>query len=134
MDVLVDEDRDAVALLQHPHHAADRALTIDDRVACTLTDALEHRVEALVIERARQHANRLEAERVRDGVQLPEPEMAGDEQHALPLRVGKTHPLLAVELDAREHLWRSARAELERFEGLPDEVYERGADNRAPFG
>ena len=49
--------------LQHPHHAPDRALAVDDRVAGALADPLEQLVEARVVERARQHANRLEAER-----------------------------------------------------------------------
>ena len=77
-----------------------------------------------VVERARQHADRLEPDRVRDGVQLPEPEMTGDEQHAFSLRVGEAHSLLAVELDPREHLFVSERAELEGFERLPDEMRE----------
>ena len=43
-------------------------------------------------------------QRVRDRVQFPEAEVARDEQHALALRVREAHAILAVELDAREHL------------------------------
>ena len=64
---------------------------------------LEQRVQAAVVERARQHADWLEPERVNHRLQLPEPEVAGDEQHALALRVGEPGALFAFELDAREH-------------------------------
>src|SRR5256885_17152898 len=93
-----------MAALQHPHHPPYRALAINHRVAGALTNPLEHRVDAHIVERSRQHANRLETKWVRNGVEFPEPEMPGDEQHALALRVRETHAVLAIELDARQHL------------------------------
>ena len=56
-----------------------------------------------IVERARQHANRLEDQRMHHRMHLPEAEMAGEEEHALPLRVGGAHALLAVDDDPRAH-------------------------------
>src|SRR5207245_527871 len=114
--------------------AADRALPVDDRVAGLLSNRFEQPVQPLIIERACEHANRLDAAGVRDRVQLPEAEVAGEEQHALALRVGVTRALLAVELDAVEHRLARSRAELQQLEQQPPEMLERPPRDRAPLG
>ena len=78
-----------------------------------------------VVERAREHADRLEPQRVHDRVQLPEAEVPGEEEHALALRVREPRALLAVELDARQHRLGRQRAELQQLEQQPAEVRER---------
>ena len=70
---------------QRPQHPAHGALAVDHAVAGALAQGFEQRVQAGVVERPGQHADRLEEQRVHDGVQLPEAEVAGEEQHALPL-------------------------------------------------
>ena len=57
-----------------------------------------------VVERAREHRHRLERDRVDECVDLPEAEMPGEEQRALPLSVRGADALLALERHAREHL------------------------------
>ena len=88
-----------------------------------------------VVERAREHADRLEQQRVRDGVQFPESEMARDEEHALALPVGEPHAILAV---APRRARASARGEsvlnFSVSNGLRDEMRERRADDRAALG
>ena len=58
------------------------------------------RLSCGIVERAREHADRAQLQPVHDRVQLPEAEMAGEEQHALALRVGEARAILAFELDA----------------------------------
>ena len=55
------------------------------RVAGARAHALEQVVQRAVVERARQHGHRLEPQRMHHRLQLPEPEVPGDEQHALAL-------------------------------------------------
>ena len=65
LNVLIDEDRDALTRLQHPHNAADRALPVDDDVAGALANLLEERVEIGVVERARARQSARAAARER---------------------------------------------------------------------
>src|SRR5207244_10804238 len=97
-DVLIEQDRDAVLLGQQPHDLANRSLAVDDDVPGAAADFLEQRVEPRVVQRPREDADRLEAKRMGDRMQLPESEMTRDEQDALALSVGQAHPLFAVEV------------------------------------
>ena len=86
-NVLVDEHGDAQSPLEHPHHSPNCALPVDDGVTGALANLLEERVEIGVVERSGEHADRLDPQGVDDGVQLPEAEVAGEEEHALSVRV-----------------------------------------------
>src|SRR5213076_469684 len=110
-DVLVDENGDAVFLRHQPHHLADRSLPVDDDVARALANFFEQRVQARVVEGSREHANRFEAQRMCKRVELPEPEVAGDEEHAFAMTVSQAHTLFPIEIDALENLLRRQSAE-----------------------
>ena len=58
--------------------------------------------------------------------------MAGEEQHALALRIGEPHALVALVFGAREHLFRRQRAEGEELQQHLAEVHERRARDGAP--
>ena len=124
LDVLIDQQRNALAGVQHAHHSPDRALPIDHGIAGTLPDLLERNVQARVVERASQHTDWLQSQRVRDGMQLPETEVARHEEHALAVRVRGAHALLALELDARQHRLRREGAELQHGEQQAAEMRE----------
>ncbi len=87
-----------------------------------------------VVECARQDGDGLPANGFHHRLQLPESEMAGDEQDALALRVRLTAALFAVELDARQHLRIGERAELEQLEQQASEMREGAARDRAALG
>ena len=69
-----------------------------------------------------------------DGLNLPVAEMAGEEQDALALRVGRAGPLLAFEFEAAAHRLRRERAEPQQLEQQAPEVHEHGARDLSPFG
>ena len=106
LDVLIDQDRDRLVLGERAQHAADRAAAVDHRVAGAPAHRLEQIVQQRIVERTRQHRHRLDLERVHERVDLPEPEVPGEQQHAAPLGVRRAHPLLPFELDAGQHLLR----------------------------
>ena len=60
--------------------------------------------------------------------------MAGEEQHALALRVSGAGAFLAVELDAAAHLVRAERAEPQELEQQPAEVHEHRARDLPSLG
>ena len=60
-------------------------------------------VQQRIVQRTRQDSHRLHRQRVHERVDLPEAEMAGEQQHALPLPVGGDDPLLSFEFHVREH-------------------------------
>jgi hypothetical protein len=64
-------------------------------------------------------------------VDLPEPEVAGEQQHAAPLGVGMDDALFSLEFDAREHLLRAHGAELQEHGEQPAEMREHLARDRA---
>ena len=87
-------------------------------------------MEKRIVERPRDHAERLEPQRVDEGVQLPEAEVAGKEQHAAALRVRQPRAILPVELDTRQHRLFRERAELQELHEQPAEMRERGTRDR----
>jgi hypothetical protein len=87
-------------------------------------------VQERVVERPREHRHRLDRQRMDERVDLPEPEVPGEEQHAPPLRVGMDDALLPLELDALEHLLGPHGAELEQDREKAAEVREHLARDR----
>ena len=94
---------------------------------------LEQVIQVGIVERTREHANRLKLQAMNDGVQLPEPEMAGEEQDALALCVGMSRAILAFELDALSHFLVRQGAELEHLEEEPAEVAKHLTCDDVPF-
>src|SRR5919109_5032382 len=90
-------------------------------------------MQQYVVERTREHANRLETKGVHDGVNLPVAEMTGAEQPAASMAVGRPRAILAFELEGGAHCSRSKRAELQQLEEHATEVHEHRAVDRGTF-
>ena len=91
-------------------------------------------VQQRIVERARQHGHRRDLERVHQRIDLPEPEVPGEQQHPAAVRVRRADPLLPLELDARQHLLRAHRAELQQHRQQPPEVREHAARDGVALG
>jgi hypothetical protein len=91
-------------------------------------------VQLRVVERPRHDGHRLELQRMRQGLLLPESEMAGAEQNALALRERQPHALLAFPFHERQlHVARQRRV-LQQFEQQAPEMLEhRFRDGPALF-
>ena len=64
----------------------------------------EDLVQSRIVERAREYADRAQTQAVHQGVQLPVAEMAGEEEDTLALCVCVAGAILALKLDACQHL------------------------------
>ena len=85
---------DAAIRRQVAQDFANCALPIDDRIARARANPLEQIVEIRIVERPRQYRDAVvEPQSVRDGVNLPVAEVAGEEQHAAPVLMRLTHTL-----------------------------------------
>ena len=67
-------------------------------------------------------------------VQLPEAEMAGEEQHAAALGVGRAHAVLAVDLDRPAHRLGRQRGEAQQLDQQHAEVLEHPAGDAPALG
>ncbi len=97
LDVLIDQHRDRLVRFERPEHAPDRAAPVDDGVARLPPRRLQQIVEQRIVERSREHRHRAKLERVHERIDLPEAEVAGEEQDALALRVCRDDALFAFE-------------------------------------
>jgi hypothetical protein len=122
--VLIDQHRHPSPGMQRLEHAADGALPVNHAVAGTRSHALEQRVEIRIVQGASQHPNRLQLQAVNDRVQFPEPEMTGEKQHPLALRVRQPRPIFTFKFDAAQHLLVRQGTELEHLEQQPPEMRE----------
>src|SRR5687768_11365482 len=131
--VLIDQQGHAFTGSQRLHHAAHRALAIDDMVAGCGADVLEEPVQPRVIQHAGEYANRAQLHRVSERMQLPETEVAREEQDALALGIRQPHALVAFVLGAGHHLLARERAERQQLEQHLAKMFEGGAGDGAPL-
>ena len=104
LDVLVDQDGHAVVGAERLQHPAQRAPPVDHVVALAAAHPLEQIVQPAVVERAREHADGRERRGVGDGVDLPVPEVAGEQQRAPSVRARVADALAALDVDPGQHL------------------------------
>ena len=107
LDVLIDQDAHALALLQHAHRPAQRALPVDDAVARACASARAAGAGP-GCRGARHHGIGAASGRA------PAPAVPSSRSAPVtnstprPCGVRQAHALLAFELDARQHLRRSS--------------------------
>jgi hypothetical protein len=131
--VLIDQQRHPFAGVQRLQHAPHRTLAVDHRVAGLGPHPLEQVVEPRVVEDAGEHADRPQLHRVRQRMQLPEPEVTGEEQDALALGIRQSHALVAFVFGAGHHLLGRERRKRQQLQQHAPEVLECGARDRSPL-
>jgi hypothetical protein len=128
--VLIDQQCHAFACGKRLQHASHRALPVDHVIAGRSTDAFEQVIQARIVERPRQDADRPQGHTMGNRLALPETEVAGEEQDTLALCIRQPDALVTLILGARDHLFRRQRAERQQLQQHLAEVRERRAGDR----
>ena len=101
-------------------------------IAVRRPDPLEQIVQLRIVERPRHDRHRLELQRMRQRLLLPEAEVARAEQDAFPLREREPHALFALPVHQRQLLVLRQRRILQQLQQQPAEMLEhRSRDGAA---